>query len=136
MRLTYVINTVPLRERKYSISLITCEVIDFRFLYRSHLTRVLSPFTSSDGNVSSFRNVVFTSSPYKDLLEDLKKKKKDTANKKRFQSRSQDINVRNVPGKERILMCIQKSKSYMVDRSEASKIQTFEVTTVEKTGCI
>lgn len=79
---------------------------------------------------------MFTSSPYKDLLEDLKKKEKDPENKKTFQSRSQGKNVRNVPGTERILMYIQKNKSYVVERSEASKIQTFEVTNREETGCI
>jgi hypothetical protein len=80
---------------------------------------------------------VITISPYKNLLEDVKKKKKkEPANKKGFQSRSQEKNVRNVPGTERILMYRQKNKSYVVDTTEASKIQTFEVTNREKTGSI
>jgi hypothetical protein len=87
------------------------------------LIRISLPFSPSDGNISSFRGVLITSSPYKHLEEGAKKKKKKkkkgAVNEKGSQSRSQEKNVRNVTGTERKLVCGQKNKSCVEDRTTA-----------------
>jgi hypothetical protein len=60
--------------------------------------------------------------PVKNQVEDAKKKKKKKkkkktkpVNKKEFQSRSQEKNIRNVPETEKKLVYRQKNKSYVED---------------------
>jgi hypothetical protein len=73
---------------------------------------------SKDQSLCRFSKLI-TSYSYKNLVEDAKKK---PVNKKGFQSRSQEKNVRNVLRTETKLVYRQKNKPHMEDMKKIKSI--------------
>jgi hypothetical protein len=93
------------------IKLISIQLQLSTFLLFLHFVRNVKKTNPCAGSAQ-----VITSYPYKNLVEDVKKKK--PVNKMGFQSRSWEKNIRNVHRTERKLVYRQKNKPHMEDMTK------------------